>query len=368
MKITSIALYRVELPLREGSYNWSNANTVSVFDSTVVEMGTDAGITGWGEVCPLGSAYLPSYPAGARAGMQELAPKLIGLDPRDVGVVNLRMDAAMRGHAYVKSALDLACWDILGKEAGLPVATLMGGRHGPDIELYRAISQESPEAMADKVAGYRREGYGKFQLKVGGDAMVDIERIRQCAARLESSEILVADANTGWTSQEALRVAAAVRDIDCFIEQPCASYEECRIVRRHTDRPFILDEVIDSLPTVVRAFADEAMDVINLKISKVGGLTKARQVRDLCVALGIPMIIEDTWGGDIVTAAIAHLAHSTPEEFRLAATDFNSYVTRSIAEGAPRRVQGRMKASDAPGLGIEPRREVLGEPLFRIAA
>jgi L-alanine-DL-glutamate epimerase-like enolase superfamily enzyme len=367
VKITSIAMYRVELPVGEGSYNWSNANTVSVFDSTVVEIGTDVGITGWGEVCPLGSAYLPSYPAGARAGIEELAPKLIGLDPRDLGTLNLRMDGAMRGHPYVKSALDLACWDILGKAAGLPVATLLGGRHGPDIALYRAISQESPEAMAAKVASYRAEGYAKFQLKVGGDALEDIERIRQCAARLEPTEILIADANTGWTTHEALRVAAAVRDIDCFIEQPCTSYEECRIVRDHTDRPFILDEVMDSLGMVVRAFADRAMDVINLKISKVGGLTKARQIRDVCVALGVPMIIEDTWGGDIVTAAIAHLAHSTPEEFRFAATDFNSYVTRSIAEGGPKRVRGRMKASDAPGLGIEPRREVLGEPLLQVA-
>lgn len=366
MKITGIAVYRVELPVAEGSYNWSNANSVSVFDSTVVEVATDSPISGWGEVCPLGSAYLPSYPAGARAGIKELAPKLIGLDPRDLGVINLCMDRAMRGHSYVKSALDIACWDILGKATGLPVATLMGGRYGDDIALYRAISQESPEAMASKVSGYRADGYTKFQLKVGGDAMVDIERIRQAASQLASAEILIADANTGWTTQEALRVAAATRDIDCFIEQPCASYEECRAVRRHTDRPFILDEVVDSLPMVVRGFADEAMDVINLKISKVGGLTRARQIRDLCVGLGIPMIIEDSWGGDIVTAAIAHLAHSTPEEFRFAATDFNSYVTRSIAEGAPKRVQGRMKSSEKPGLGIEPRKEVLGEPIFEV--
>ena len=366
MKIASIAVYRVELPVGEGSYNWSNENSVSIFDSTVVAVETDAGVTGWGEVCPLGSAYLPSYPAGARVGIQELAPKLIGLDPCDLGMVNLCMDRAMRGHPYVKSALDLACWDILGKVAGLPVVTLLGGRHGPEVALYRAISQESPEAMSAKVAGYRAEGYAKFQLKVGGDVMVDIERIRQCSAKLAPSEILIADANTSWTTQEALRVAAAVRDIDCFIEQPCASYEECRVVRQHTDRPFILDEIIDSLGQVVRSFADGAMDVINLKISKVGGLTRARQIRDLCVGLGVPMIIEDTWGSDIVTAAIAHLAHSTPEEFRFAATDFNSYVTLSIAEGAPKRVQGRMKASTAPGLGIEPRREVLGKPLFRV--
>lgn len=106
------------------------------------------------------------------------------------------------------------------------------------------------------------------------------------------------------------------------------------------------------------------MDVINLKISKVGGITKARQIRDLCVSLGIAMTIEDTWGGDITTAAIAHLAHSTPPEMLFSSTDFNSYVTVSIAEGAPQRMNGRLAASPAPGLGIVPRRDVLGTPVF----
>jgi L-alanine-DL-glutamate epimerase-like enolase superfamily enzyme len=138
-------------------------------------------------------------------------------------------------------------------------------------------------------------------------------------------------------------------------------------VRKHTDRPFVLDEVIDDLAMVVRGHADQAMDVINLKISKVGGLTKARQIRDLCVSLGIAMTIEDTWGGDIVTAAIAHLAHSTPPEFLFTTTDFNSYVTVSIAEGAPQRVDGRMKTSDEAGLGITPRFEVLGEPVISVS-
>jgi len=76
------------------------------------------------------------------------------------------------------------------------------------------------------------------------------------------------------------------------------------------------------------------------------------------------MTIEDTWGGDITTAAIAHLAHSTPEELRFTATDFNSYVTTSIADGAPARVNGRMAASTAPGLGIAPRFDVLGDPVL----
>jgi L-alanine-DL-glutamate epimerase-like enolase superfamily enzyme len=366
MKIREIRGYRVELPLHEGSYNWSGGNAVTVFDSTVVAVETDTGLTGWGEICPLGPAYLPAYAAGARTGIVELGSQLLGLDPTQLGPLNHRMDQALRGHPYAKSAVDMACWDLLGKASGQSVATLLGGRFGEDFALYRAISQDTPEAMAEKVASYRGEGYTKFQLKVGGVPETDIERIRAVAGELQSGDVLIADANTGWTQHQALRVADAVRDVDVYIEQPCLSYEECLTVRRHTQRPFILDEVIDSLQTVARGWADQAMDVINLKISKVGGLTKARQIRDLAVALGIALTIEDTWGGDIVTAAIAHLAHSTPPELLFSSTDFNSYVTVSIAEGAPQRVEGRLAAPTAPGLGIEPRMDVLGKPVFTI--
>ena len=366
MHITRIRAYRVELPLHEGSYKWSGGNSVTVFDSTVVAVDTDAGLTGWGEVCPLGPAYLPAYARGARTGIEELGPQLIGANPLELGALNRLMDSAMRGHPYVKSAIDMACWDLLGKASGLPVATLMGGHVGQDFGLYRAISQDTPARMAQSVAGYRAEGYTKFQLKVGGDPDTDIDRIRAAAAVLERGDILIADANTGWTQHAAVRVADAVRSVDVYIEQPCRTYEECLVVRRATPRPFILDEVIDDLSMVVRGVHDRAMDVINLKISKVGGLTKARQIRDLCVSLGIAMTIEDTWGGDIITAAIAHLSHSTPADLLFSATDFNSYVTVSFADGAPQRSNGRLAASREPGLGVRPRMDVLGKPVIQI--
>jgi L-alanine-DL-glutamate epimerase-like enolase superfamily enzyme len=363
MKITKISAYQVDLPLHEGSYKWSGGKSVTVFDSTLVCIETDAGVTGHGEVCPLGPFYLPAYAKGARSGLEELGPQLIGHDPRELGKLNLFMDRALRGHPYVTSAIDIACWDILGQVAGQPICTLLGGRYDDDFVLYRAISQEAPEAMAAKVGGYRAEGYRRFQLKVGGDPDVDIERIRAVAALMQSGDKLIADANTGWLRHEAARVVRAVRDIDVYIEQPCLSYEECLSVRQRTDHPFVLDESIDGIPILLRGHAEQAMDVVNIKISKFGGLTKAKQARDLCVELGIAMTIEDSWGGDVTTAAIAHLAHSTPTEFLFTATDFNSYVTVSTAEGAPQRVHGRMAASTEPGLGVRPRMDVLGKPV-----
>jgi L-alanine-DL-glutamate epimerase-like enolase superfamily enzyme len=367
MRIIRIRAYKVDLTLREGSYKWSGGKSVTVFDSTVVAVETDTGVTGYGEVCPLGPFYLPAYANGVRAGIAELGPHLIGEDPLQLQRLNRRMDAALKGHAYVKSGIDMACWDILGKVTGQPACTLLGGRYADDFVLYRAISQESPEAMAKRVAGYRTEGYRRFQLKVGGDPTDDIARIHAVAAKLQPGDRLIADANTGWLMHDAMRVVRAVQDVDVYIEQPCLSYEECLSVRRHTDHPFVLDEVIDSIDVLLRGHGDQAMDVVNIKISKFGGLTKAKQARDLCVSLGVAMTLEDSWGGDIVTAAIAHLAHSTPPEFLFTSTDFNSYVTVSIAEGAPQRVNGRMAASISPGLGVTPRPDVLGRPVVEVS-
>jgi len=366
MKIVRVKVYQVDLPLHEGSDNWSGGKSVEVFDSTIVRIETDAGVTGHGEVCPLGSAYLPAYAAGARAGIAELAPHIIGQDPTALMPLNRLMESRLKGHPYAKSAIDIACWDILGQVSDQPVCTLLGGRYGDDFALYRAISQESPDAMAAKVAGYRDEGYRKFQLKVGADPETDIERIRAVAGLMHRGDVLIADANTGWLRHQAMRVVRAVNDVDVYIEQPCLTYEECLSVRQHTNHAFVLDECVDSIAMLNRAHADHAMDVVNIKISKFGGLTYAKLARDLCVSLGIAVTIEDSWGGDITTAAISHLAHSTPSEFLFTATEFNSYVTVSTAEGAPQRNGGRLAASYAPGLGIDPRMEILGEPVLDV--
>ena len=364
MKITGFKVYQVDLPLHEGGYSWSDGKSVSVFDTTLVEVLTDCGINGVGEVCPLGSSYLPSYANGVRTGLAELCKDLIGHDPTEIGVINEVMDYKLKGHPYVKSPIDMACWDILGKVSNLPLCKLLGGRFGDSVQLYRAISRRSPKEMAENVLKYKSEGYRKFQLKVGGLIADDIERIREVRSVLEPDDFLVADANTGWLSHEAIKIANQVKDQDVYIEQPCATYDECLRVRAHTNLPFILDEVVNDIETLLHVHCDQSADVVNLKISKFGGISKLKQARDLCVSMGLPMCIEDTWGSDIVTAAIISLAHSTPEKFRFSATDFNSYCTLHVAEGAPIRVNGTASATDKPGLGVELDMSTIGEPCF----
>jgi len=177
VQITRIRAYQVALPLHEGSYKWSGGKSVSVFDCTVVEMETDTGMTGWGEVCPLGPFYLPAYGPGARTGIAELAPHLLGSDPRELSVLNggwtRRSRAPLRQVGPRHGRLGPP------RQGHRPaVCTLLGGRFGAAVDLYRAISQEAPEQMAARVAGYRAEGYRKFQLKVGADPLEDVARIR----------------------------------------------------------------------------------------------------------------------------------------------------------------------------------------------
>jgi L-alanine-DL-glutamate epimerase-like enolase superfamily enzyme len=362
MKISKISIYQVDLPLKEGSYSWST-QTFSAFDSTVVIVECDNGLIGLGETCPLGPSYLPAYAEGARAGLAKIAQGLIGEDPTQLGKINERMDALLKGHPYVKSALDMACWDILGKATGQPVYTLLGGLLQDKVTLFKVVSRQDPDAMAAKLQAYQEQGFKQFQMKVGAGANSDIDRIFAVSEVLRPGNVLAADANTGWKQHEAVRVVKAVRDVDIYIEQPCLSYEECLAVRKHTDHPIILDECMDDLRMLMRGYHDSAMDIVNLKINRIGGLTKARQFRDLCVSMGITMTIEDTWGGEIATAAIAHLAHSTPQSYHFQSSAFHEYHSLQIATGGPTIDDGYMYASERPGLGVTPEMDVLGTPV-----
>lgn len=304
------------------------------------------------------------------------------------------MDFHLKGNPGSKSAIDMACWDILGKATKLPVCELLGGRFENSVKLYRAISQRSAEEMTKNVETYIDQGYRIFQLKVGGDPMEDIRRIRAVRQILDTktkdlNEVglympLFCDANTGWRKDQALTVINAVKDLDIYIEQPCLTYEECKSIRRHCNLPMILgiyfiliksyvfitkhclDESVDDINMLVKAISEEACDAINLKISKVGGLTKAKTIRDLCVNAGIPMNIEDTWGGDIVTAAIAALAQSTNPKFLLCSTDFNSYGPKVIASTTAKRINGHLSAPKEYGLGVTPIESELGSPVIDI--
>lgn len=369
MKISRIEVFGFDLTYVHGVYRMSGGREIASLPSTLVRVRSDTGLEGWGEVCPLGTTYLPAFADGARAALRLMLPSLIGVDPTNLAAVNDAMDSALMGHAYAKSPVDVACWDLTGKAWGASVAEMLGGVRQRSFPLYVAVPLGSPEAMTEFVRERRSEGIHRFQLKIGGEPTVDAARARLVVESTGADDIIVADANCGWRLNDAIVAARGMEALPrLYFEQPCPTMEECIEVRRHTSLPMVYDEVVSDVATLLRAAREGGAGAFNLKVSKVGGLTKAKLMRDLGQELGLQITIEDTWGGDIVSAASAHLAASTRASALLSVSFMNDWVNEHVAGYQPRSEKGIGRAPSKPGLGIEVRPDLLGAPLFAVGA
>lgn len=365
MRVVGVRAYRQFQPFRDGLYGTSGG-TAAGFDSTIVAVDSDEGIVGWGEMAPLGSFYSPAFAAGARAGIAELAPHLLDADPTQPRVINAVLDEVMRGQPYVKSALDMACWDLKAKAAGQLLCVATGGRFGSTVPLYHAIPPDSTEAMTARAAALLQEGYRRLQVKVGGDPRRDYERVTAVRDFVGSDVELYVDANGSWTTAQALEFLRLSRQLEVTIEQPCKTYAECRAVRRHCPHPMVLDESIDSLDAFLTAHADRAADGITIKLSRVGGVTRALLIRDAAAECNMHITIEDTGGASIDTAAMVHLSMSTPERLRTHTCDFATWVTVDNAHGMPMPENGEVSAPVGNGLGVDVLESELGEPFVSV--
>jgi cis-L-3-hydroxyproline dehydratase len=369
VRVVRITAYRVQLPFREGDYGTSGGPPSSGFDATVVRLDTDEGLTGWGEQAALGSTYDPAFDAGSRAALPLLAAALLGADPLQTNRAAAAMDRVLKGHAYAKSALDMALWDLAAKSTERPLCEVLGGRFEDAVALYRPVTvANDPAEAADQALAWLERGYRRLQIKVGVDPTIDAARVQAVRTAVGAGVVLFADANTSFDTGAARRFLLALDDPALTIEQPCATLEEHHALRPHLRHPLVLDESIDSLGSLLRAHALGVVDGITIKLARVGGITPARLIRDVAVALHIPVTVEDTGGSEIDTAAIVHLSLSTPERLRVHTVDWPSWVTVSVADGLPAPSEGAISAPAGPGLGVEPRQSVLGEPVFELAA
>jgi L-alanine-DL-glutamate epimerase-like enolase superfamily enzyme len=334
-------------------------------DATVVRVETDDGLVGYGECCVIGPDYAPGYAPATRAALALLADALVGLDPRQPEVVHARLEAVAKGYAEAKSALDMACWDVAGRASGLRVADLLGGAHQDTYPVYEVIGIADPDAMADRCAAAVAAGFRSVQVKVGESVAADVARIEACVEALTGVDRVIVDANAYWTLADAVRVAGRVERHDLYLEQPCATLEECAHVRRTSRLPLILDESLWSVGDLIRAHRAGAGDAVRLKLIRFGGITPVRRARDLAVALGLPVTIEDAGGGDIVSAALAHLACSIPPKLLLGGHLPHEINAERIAVGTPAAVDGIARLPQGPGLGIEVDVDALGRPVLR---
>lgn len=364
-KISCVSIYRKTLPLKK-FYRLSGGRLLfENLDSTFVRIETDAGLTGWGEGCPWGHTYLPAHGAGIRAAAELLAPALLGLDPRRLDQVNDCMDATLPGHLYAKSPFDIACWDVFGQSAGLPVADLLGGCHGAPTFLVSSISTDDPAQMLANIHYYRNRGYRCHSVKIGADPALDIERIRHLEANRNDGERIYYDVNRAWLPAEAIEVMNAVGDLPIVVEQPCETLDQCAVVRARTVQPISIDERLETLADMQRIITDRIGEIVNLKINRCGGLTKSRRIRDAALSAGIQLLVMETGGSVIADTAAQHLAQSIPAENRLGTWLCQEMLTVDTAPGRGARNTAGASAipPGLPGLGVAPDEDILGDPV-----
>ena len=241
MKISGISMWQMELPLSE-PYRLSGGWLLfERLDSTFVRVETDEGLVGWGEGCPWGHTYLPAHGVGLRAALTILAPAVLGEDPCVPEALERLMDVALPGHQEAKSVINMACWDVFGQRASLPLWKLWGGAERQPVAVNSSISTGTPEEMIALIRRASAAGYRTHSAKIGGsDADADIERMEAIAAALPKGEMVTFDVNRAWSPGTAVRVLNSVRSHD-WIEQSCEILDQCAHVARRVKQPILLE-------------------------------------------------------------------------------------------------------------------------------
>ncbi len=366
MKITGITVFQVDLPLEHPYWLSAGRLKFETLDATFVKLETDEGLIGWGEGTPWGHTYVPAHGPGIRAGIETMAPFVIGLDPRRVLDVERAMDTALPGHLYAKSPIDMACWDIAGQAAGVPIADLMGGGSRTPRPIASSVGAKTIEETRAVIERYRQRGYIAHSVKIGGDVVRDIARIRDVEALRAPDDIILYDVNRGWTRQQALRVLSAVEDLNVMVEQPCETLDDISAIAPRHATPVSVDECLVTLQDATRVAREGMAEIFGIKLNRVGGLTKAARMRDVALAHGIDMFVMPTGGTVLADTEALHLAATIPDANCHAVWACQDMITVDVAGGrGPRNIDGHLHLPEGAGLGVHPEEAALGPPVAR---
>ncbi|MEL7344497.1 MAG: enolase C-terminal domain-like protein, partial [Pseudomonadota bacterium] len=355
MKITRLSVFQKDLPLEHAYWLSGGRLKFETLDATFVKVETDEGVTGWGEGTPWGHTYVAAHGPGIRAGIETMAPFVLGLDPRKHLDVERAMDLALPGHLYAKSPIDIACWDIKGQAAGLPIADLMGGGARRAAPIASSVGAKTVEETREVMERYRARGYWVHSVKVGGDVERDIARIRDVEAHRPRGERILYDVNRAWTRQQALRVMTATQDLGVMFEQPGETLDDIAAIRPLHSAPVSFDVTLVTFQDAMRIARDGIAEVFGIKLNRVGGLTKAARIRDVALAYGIDVFVMATGGSVLADAEALHLSATVPDPHMLGVWACQDMLSDDIAGGrGPRNRDGHLHLTQSPGLGVHP--------------
>ncbi len=275
------------------------------------------------------------------------------------------MDGLLAGHAYAKAAIDIAAYDLCGKQLGLRVADLLGGAVTERVPSYYASGIGDPEDIA-QVAGERAaEGFPRMQIKIGGRPIeTDIEVVRKVWEKVGTSMRLAVDGNRSLTTRDALRLSRECPDVPFVLEQPCNTLEEIRAVRDRINHAVYLDESAVDIATVVSAAGQGVCDGFSMKVTRLGGLHKMATFRDVCEARSLPHSCDDAWGGDVIAAACVQVGATVSPRLNEGVWIAEPYIDGHYDPTGGIKIEGgHIRLPDSPGLGITPDENLFGTPV-----
>jgi L-alanine-DL-glutamate epimerase-like enolase superfamily enzyme len=369
--ISASYLYPLPYAFRGVGFATSYGNRTHL-NNVLLALETHDGLRGYGEICRMAGNTPEPLGEDSVTCALDLLTGLTGLDPANGAEISRRISGRDRSLNNVRTAVETACCDLVARRAGLPLSALLGGRLQNAVPTYHCVSQGEPVAMADSVREAAMQGYRVFQVKVGDpESERDIRRIEAVCAALPAGSTLLVDANGGWDPATAIALITHCHnepgmiggDSKLYWEEPCHSYEENREVALATGAPVILDQCVTGPKLVSRACAEGLVAGIGIKCTMQGGLHRAWLSRDICIAHGMKMKVDDSWAADVGTAASLHLALAVPPELLLCSVDMRIYFDDRVSDEGPVLEGAHLRPADAPGLGLTPDHSRLPEPL-----
>ena len=290
MKITDMKVHMMQVPLVRPFRISLGVITHAV--SCLVEIETDAGITGYGEGSP-GPLITGENLPGTVETLRVFREKLIGMDPRDIEGINAVMNRAVAYAGTAKAAVDIACHDILGKAAGLPLYKLLGGLSNT-IETDMTVGIDTPELMAAAAKEHVAAGFRVIKTKVGTNIADDIARVKAIREAVGDDVKIRLDANQGWHAREAVELLKRLNEYDIeLVEQPVRrfDFEGLKYVTANSTVPVMADESCWDSKDALRLVSERAVDFINIKLMKCGGLWEAKKIVNIAEAAGVEIML-----------------------------------------------------------------------------
>jgi o-succinylbenzoate synthase len=362
MRITKVQAHPARVPMRPFSDAYSDYPTGQF---VLVEIGTDQGTVGFGEApCTVTVGFYGETLETVTAAIRNyLGPKLVGEDPLNIRRVTSIMSIVHGAASIAKTGVDMALYDLAGKALGVPTSTLLGGRQRDSIAAASEIAIVNPEEMVREAHRLIELGFRVIKVKAGRNVDEEVKGIKAIRDAVGSNIELRVDPNGGWSRLDTLRaIKALAKEEVSYIEQPFPGWdlEGLSWLRKTTGVPVMVDESVWNPHDVIEVARCEAADIINIKITKAGGLKNSLDIYTTARAVGIPCVIGTELESCVAVAAKLQLA-SSMEDLPFAC-EFTELAFQKMATIETLKLEhGSLKVPTGPGLGMAPDRQLIDQ-------